>query len=582
MFQPILDQNTNVDRIEKERLDLYMKDMVPHYLGAIFTSAPFMYFIFYESLVTDIFPVWLSIAISLGIVVALVYYFFYKHYDRLSLSSWKLVSYFPLIGYSLYMASASWLLLQTNTNIYVYTMIVVLISLTGTTAYAISYYLTKYFIFLTLPLLSLAIKISVMGIENTGLIYGVLLFLWVSSFSFGHHIHKSLMMSIKLKFENIQARLNAERANIEKSQFIAAASHDIRQPLQAVSLFTSTLKSRNKNTKNDILFERLENSVDSMSELLNDLLDVSKLDAQVITPQPQHLELDVMFKRLQSEFEFSAKERSIELAVNSNGCIAFSDTILLERILNNLLSNAIRYTASGKVDLIAFIDAEKMTISITDTGMGIPLEEQTAIFMEFYQLNNPERNRSKGLGLGLPIVKRLCELQNWPLELTSEVEKGTCFSFSLPIGKRELIQKTEENNTVLSLQGLNILVIEDDEDVRFSLLHLLEGWGCNVHAFESSEEACETLNASPLWRPNCLISDYRLANNKTGLEAVRDVRLLLNESVFSLIITGDTAPDKIQEIEASGLIVFHKPIKPARLRSVIHHKMKHVINKSIS
>jgi CheY-like chemotaxis protein len=308
---------------------------------------------------------------------------------------------------------------------------------------------------------------------------------------------------------------------------------------------------------------------------------VSKLDAQVITPQPQHLDLDVMFKRLQSEFEFSAKERSIELTVNSNGCIAFSDTILLERILSNLLSNAIRYTPSGKVDLIAFVDAEKMTISITDTGIGIPSEEQTAIFMEFYQLNNPERNRSKGLGLGLPIVKRLCELQDWPLELTSEVEHGSCFSFSLPIGQRELIKKIKENNLVLSLQGLNILIIEDDEDVRFSLLHLLEGWDCNVHAFESSAEACESLNASPLWRPNCLISDYRLANNKTGLEAVRDVRLLLNESVFSLIITGDTAPDKIQEIEASGLIVFHKPIKPARLRSVIHHNMKHVINKGI-
>lgn len=582
MFNTEFDQAISEELIEEERFTLYMNEMLRVYIGSILIGLPLFYFIFQAQVSLNEANIWFTLDAILMVSVFVTYGLYYQCRDVFNLTTLKRINDISIFIFSINIATAPWLFLPVEADIYLYTMFIMIISLSGTVTHSVAYYFKELVVFSTLPLLSLAVKFHSMESDYFFEIHAALALVWGGLMAFAYGLNKTLTDGIILKFEHIQARSNAERINSEKSQFIAAASHDIRQPLQAISLFANTLKSRNENPEDDMLFQRLENSVDSMSELLNDLLDVSKLDAQVIVPQPKHLELDVLFNKLQGEFEFSIKQKNIGLTVTSNGCIVFSDAILLERVLNNLLSNAVRYTASGKIDLIAFSNAENITISITDTGMGIPLEEQAAIFMEFYQLNNPERNRSKGLGLGLPIVKRLCELQNWPLELISEEGKGSSFSISMPIGQRELICKVEKNDSVLSLQGLNVLVIDDDEDVRFSLLHLLENWGCQVHTFESSAEACESLNTIPLWRPHCIISDYRLAENKTGLEAVQEIRTLLAETVFSLIITGDTAPDKIQEIEASGLMAFHKPIKPAKLRSVIHHKMKHIINKGIS
>ena len=578
MLQSLFDKNINSESIERKRFELYMKEMLPHFIGGVLTTAPFLYFIFKMQFSIDVAFIWFSIDAFFAAIVGLVYYLFYKRYEQFSFSAWKKISYIPLVIYSLYVASAPWLLLQTNSSIYLYTMIVMAISLTGTTAYAVAYYLPKYIMFLTLPLLSLAIKIAAMDIDNAAVIYGVLLFLWISSFSFSCHINKSLINSIELEYETAQARIDAERANTEKSQFIAAASHDIRQPLQAINLFVSTLKSKNENVESEILFERLEASVDGMSEMLNSLLDVSKLDAEVVIPQSKHSVLNALFKKIQNEYEHSAEQKNIQLAIDDKNCVAFVDLILLERVLTNLLANAIRYTDSGRVEMIASMDAENINISISDTGMGVPIEEQTSIFVEFYQLNNPERDRNKGLGLGLAIVKRLCVLQGWPLQLSSEIDKGSCFTISIPLGKKDLIKNVNVPKLAMNLQGVDALIIDDEEDIRFSLIHILESWGCKVQAFDSADEACDRLQSPPLWRPNLIISDYRLRNNKTGIEAIKQVRSALSESTAALVISGDTAPDRLREIEESGLTMLHKPIKPGKLRSVIHHKMKHVIN----
>lgn len=578
MFHPLLDKNLNADVIEKKRLDLYMIEMLPHFIGGVFTTAPFFYFIFRQQLTTDVTSIWFSLDAFFAVIVGLVYYLFYKQNESFSFSAWKVLSYIPLVTYCFYVSAAPWLLLQSNSSIYLYTMIVMLIGLTGTTAYAVAYYLPKHFIFLTLPLVSIAIKITTMEIDNTGVIYGVLLFLWVSSFSFAHHIHKSLIGSIEQEYETVQARIDAERANSEKSQFIAAASHDIRQPLQAINLFVSTLKDKNINPEDEIIFDRLEASVDGMSELLNSLLDISKLDAEVVTPQPQHLTLDAIFTKIQYEFETSASLKNIDLLTDANNSVVFADSLLIERVLSNLLANAIRYTDAGRIDLTAIIDSENVNIKVSDTGIGIPADEQVAIFTEFYQLNNPERDRNKGLGLGLSIVKRLCLLQNWSLQLSSETGQGSCFTISVPLGKKDLITHVASPKIALNLQGIDVLIIDDEKDICFSLTQALENWGCKVCAVESAEDACEKLESSPLWRPNLIISDYRLRNNKTGIEAIDQVRGLLSEDVVAMVISGDTAPDRIQEITSRGLTLLHKPIQPAKLRSIMHHKMKHVIN----
>jgi signal transduction histidine kinase/CheY-like chemotaxis protein len=376
---------------------------------------------------------------------------------------------------------------------------------------------------------------------------------------------------------NFVLQANTERHYSEKSHFFAAASHDIRQPLQAINFLASALRTKNTQPNDDALFERLENSVESMSDLLNSLLDVSKLDAQVIIPKPKHLSLTPLFERLQGELDPFTNAKGIKLIFEHTNDIVLADTILLEQVLNNLLSNAIRYTNTGNITVLAQSESEYINIKVKDTGLGIALDDQEAIFNEFHQVHNPERDQSKGLGLGLSIIKRLCLLQDWPLSLESELGVGSCFSFKVPKGNSELIQVVNKVNMSNSLGAIDAIVIDDNESIRFSLSTILSNWGCTIRTFDSADEACEAIDQLPSWKPNLLICDYRLRNNVTGLEAIDDVKKSLNYSIETIIITGDTAPSEIMKIQKSGFIVLHKPIKPAKLRFIISKKMKSII-----
>ncbi|NQZ05732.1 MAG: hybrid sensor histidine kinase/response regulator [Algicola sp.] len=582
MFNKVLDQKINKDVIEKERFVIYMNEMLRNYVGSIFIGLPLFYFIFQSQSSLNAFNIWFTLDAILMTTVLLTYYVFYQHYDAFHLSIWKKVSDIPLIVFSVHIAAAPWLFLQMEAGIYLYTMFIMIISLTGTITYTIAYYFDRLVLFSTLPLLSLAAKSYTMETNNLFEIYIILILVWTGLITFAYRINKSLVRSIVLKFEHIQARSNAERINAEKSQFIAAASHDIRQPLQAINLLVNTLKSGNTKPDDVVLFERLENSVESMSELLNSMLDVSKLDAHVIVPQPQHLCLAKLLNKLQNELKPFANAKGIDLVIEAEDNIVFADAILLEQVLNNLLSNAIRYTSSGNITLSAQHDSGHTKISVKDTGIGIASADSADIFLEFHQLHNPERDQKKGLGLGLSIVKRLCALQNWPLSLDSELGVGSCFSFNVPKGDRELIQVAEVVDMNKNLGAVDILIIDDHEGIRFSLSNMLSNWGCRVRAFESAENACEAINKLPTWKPNLIISDYRLRNNVTGIEAIDQVKTALNYPIEAIVISGDTAPAEIIKIEKSGLIVFHKPIKPAKLRVIISLKMKSIIESTTS
>lgn len=581
MFNTVFDQKINKDLIEKERLALYMSEMLRNYIGSILIGLPLFYFIFQSQSSLNAVNIWFTLDTILLITVLLTYYVFYQHYDTFHFSIWKKISDIPLIVFSLHIASAPWLFLQMEADIYLYTLFIMIISLSGTVTHAVAYYFERLVIFATLPLLSLAAKFYMMESDNLDEVYIVIISVWAGLITFAHRINKSLMSSIVLKFEHIQARSNAERLNAEKSQFIAAASHDIRQPLQAINLLVSTLKSGSKKPNDVVLFERLESSVESMSDLLNSMLDVSKLDAQVIVPQPQHLCLTSLLEKLRGELTPFAKAKDIDLVIKADNNIVLADAILLEQVLNNLLSNAIRYTDSGNITLSTQSDSEQIEISVKDTGMGIASAYTEAIFLEFYQLHNPERDQNKGLGLGLSIVKRLCALQNWPLSLDSELGVGSCFSFKVPKGDSELIQVAETVDMNKNLGVIDVIVIDDHEGIRFSLSTILSNWGCKVRSFESADNACEAIKKLPTWKPNLIISDYRLRNNMTGIEAIDKVKTTLNHPIEAIVISGDTAPEEIIKIEKSGFIVFHKPIKPAKLRVIISRKMKSIIESNL-
>ncbi len=573
----MLNEKINIDFIEKERFSLYMNGMLRNYIGSIAIGLPLFYFIFKSQASMNTATIWFTLDAILMISVLFTYYSFYRYKDAFNMSTWQKISDIPVLIFSFHIAAAPWLWLQFNVDIYLYTMFIMIISLVGTITQTISYYFNRLIIFSIIPIVSLAIKAFMIAGEDSFEMCIVVFLVWFGLITYAHRIHKSLINSITLTFENLQARYNAERINKEKSQFFAAASHDIRQPLQAVNLLVNSLKSRNTCLEDELLFERLENSVDSMSELLNNLLDVSKLDAHVIVPHRQHICLTTILEKLHCEFKPILTVENINLTIKTTDEVVIADNILLEQVLNNLLSNAIRYTKSGDIFISTQSVPQGIKINVKDTGIGIAKADQEAIFLEFIQLNNLERDSAKGLGLGLSIVKRLCTLQDWPLALDSELGKGSCFSFILPKGKRESIKTIDKIDINKNLTAVDVIIIDDHEGIRYSLSNMLSEWGCNVRSFESAFDACTALDKHTSWQPNLIISDYRLLNNTTGIEAIEQIQKKLDYPTEAIMMTGDTAPERIKEVEDLGFMVLHKPIKPSKLRVMITHKMQFLL-----
>ncbi len=391
----------------------------------------------------------------------------------------------------------------------------------------------------------------------------------------------------------------AERANAAKTRFLATASHDLRQPIHALGLFFANLADRVRNTETESLIKQIEDSIEAIDSMLNALLDISKLDAGVIRPHVGPVAVADLFKRLATEYQShginpfgvllerrlfkrpetphqpTARETGNALRIRSSRAIVQSDPAMLERILRNLISNALRYTRNGRVLVGARRRGDKLRIEVHDTGIGIPADQLDDIFLEFHQLGNPERNRHQGLGLGLAIVKRLAALLGHQITVRSRLGRGSCFAVTLPIARESTHRALPSPATIpgRELQGRRILVLDDDSAVLEAMDGLLERWGCVVIKAASLEEAQEKLkaNAPP---PELLIVDYRLRGELSGLEAVALLQKNLRRYVPTLVITGDTAPDHLREAEASGYPLLHKPVQPAKLRSVVRHLIR--------
>lgn len=391
----------------------------------------------------------------------------------------------------------------------------------------------------------------------------------------------------------------AERANAAKTRFLATASHDLRQPIHALGLFFANLADRVRNAETESLIKQIEDSIEAIDSMLNALLDISKLDAGVIRPHVGPVAVADLFKRLATEYQShginpfgvllerrlfkrpetphqpTARETGNALRIRSSRAIVQSDPAMLERILRNLISNALRYTRNGRVLVGARRRGDKLRIEVHDTGIGIPADQLDDIFLEFHQLGNPERNRHQGLGLGLAIVKRLAALLGHQITVRSRLGRGSCFAVTLPIARESTHCALPSPATIpgRELQGRRILVLDDDSAVLEAMDGLLGRWGCVVIKAASLEEAQEKLkaNAPP---PELLIVDYRLRGELSGLEAVALLQKNLRRYVPTLVITGDTAPDHLREAEASGYPLLHKPVQPAKLRSVVRHLIR--------
>lgn len=396
-------------------------------------------------------------------------------------------------------------------------------------------------------------------------------------------VHKTLLESLRLRFELAstaealaEQKTRAEQATLAKSRFFAAASHDLRQPLHAQGLFVEELQLRNRDTKSEAILVNLKRSQESMQELFNSLLDVSRLDTSVVKPNYERFSIHVLLHELMLDFAPLALQKGLALRLAHSNAVVHSDPTILKRIIGNFMSNAIRYTRQGKVLVGCRRRADRLRIEVWDTGTGIPTQDQEHIFEEFQQLHNPERDRRKGLGLGLAIVKRLAALVHCPIALRSQLNKGSVFSVTVPFvrtASAELHPPSMLVDQTPALSGHTILVIDDEPEILRGMQGLLERWGCRVLIAESITQAAAQVRGAE-WSLSAIIADYRLRDHKTGIDAIVNVRSLLNRDVPAVLITGDTTPERLNEAQTSGYHILYKPVPPARLRTLLEHVVR--------
>lgn len=369
------------------------------------------------------------------------------------------------------------------------------------------------------------------------------------------------------------ARETAEQANRTKTDFLAAASHDLRQPLHAMSLQIGQLKASLQDERAEEILAQINNSQFALSDVLNALLDISHLDAGTLKPNLSHFPLAQLFTRLENEFTPQARERGIELRLRSTRAWLYSDATLLYRVFANLVDNAIKYTRAPGVLIAARRRDEKWRIEVWDCGPGIPVEQQQAIFDNFVQLDNPGRDRRKGLGLGLSIVQRLNQLLGHQLSLISRSGYGSCFRLEVPEGA-PLPQQNGERLTGKErgyrLQGAVVLVVDDDPDILSATRDLLTGWHCVVLTAGSLEEAVAVAADEEI---DVIIADYRLADGHTGVDVIEALNKKGDGQRKAIIITGDVNPEELGRLRDGHYPVLSKPVAPVTLRSVLHQLM---------
>jgi signal transduction histidine kinase/ActR/RegA family two-component response regulator len=367
-----------------------------------------------------------------------------------------------------------------------------------------------------------------------------------------------------------RARGEAERANAAKSKFLATASHDLRQPFQAMRLFHHILQSRLTDNPTREIATRLGEAMQAGEELLNALLDISTLEAGTVEPRLADFAIQPMLTRLAQEFEAQAAAKGLDFRMVPSTAVVRSDSVLLERMVRNLLNNALRYTPRGGILLGCRRASGRMTLSVVDTGIGIPAEKQQAVFEDFFQIGNPERDRSQGLGLGLPIVARMARLLDHPISVRSVPGRGSAFSISVPFVQASAAAPAPSLQPTIEVppSACTILVIEDDREQRIGMQMMLEGWGYRVIAAGSPEKALIAVRSAPR-QPALVISDFRMPSRLTGVETIALIAQIVGRRIPGIILTGDTGPDRLREAMQSGCVLLHKPFAPERLREEV-------------
>jgi signal transduction histidine kinase len=388
----------------------------------------------------------------------------------------------------------------------------------------------------------------------------------------------ALLLAVRFHNEDLVGQLSSQvevaaRANQEKTRFLASAAHDLRQPLHALGMFCATLDHRLSDTPEKPLVRNMMNAIESLEESFGAMLDISRLDAGVVQTAAQTFPIRDIFRRLYQQFGGDAEARSLALRFRATRRIVRTDPLLMERVLGNLVQNALRYTHDGGVLVAARRNPRGIALEVWDTGLGIPADKIEMIFREFYQIDNPERDRSRGLGMGLAIVQRICTLLRHPLEVHSTVGRGSVFRIVVPAGDANVVDGTMPEGDTLpprNLGTVTVLLIDDERAIRDATRELLRPLHVNVIVAANITEAVELAKESSA-TIDMILSDWRLRGQENGVAAVHAVRAVTGTATPAVLLTGDTSAELLKTAHANGLVVLHKPLQPRHLVRLVKH-----------
>lgn len=453
-----------------------------------------------------------------------------------------------------------------------------------------------FYEFCALCLTPLVVKVALPGDGKSILLAAYLLLIFGITVMLARMYRKNNegLLQIKVRADQLMVQLRAEKAAAEaarqeaevanraKTQFFAAASHDLRQPLHAMGLFAEALRQRSHDEEVAQLVASINGSVDALEGLFSELLDITRIDTGGVDVTPEHFSVGDIFRKLRLHFEPVAFEKGLSLRFRGEHHHVYADPVLVERILRNLVSNAIRYTNDGTVLVSCRRRNGRALLQVWDTGVGIREREQAHVFEEFYQVPYSEAltpQQRKGLGLGLAIVKRLAGLMQAPLNLRSVSGRGSVFSLDLPPGKppraREPSDVRSKLPIGLTLDHRFIVVVEDEPAVRGGLEVLLRGWGARVASFETAEASCAWALDADLGgeRPDLLVVDYRLEQGRNGIEVIDCFRERFGREVPAIMVTGSTMTEHDAEAAEHDFHLLVKPVVPSKLRAMISFKL---------
>jgi signal transduction histidine kinase len=361
------------------------------------------------------------------------------------------------------------------------------------------------------------------------------------------------------------------QANQAKTRFLAAASHDLRQPMHALALTVGELRETARTPQLAALARRIERSVEALGDLLDALLDISKLDAGAIQPEKRAFPLRALFEQLADELAPAAEAKGLRFRIAPTSLWTESDPTLLRRCLLNLAANAVRYTREGGVVVGCRRRGAEAEIVVADSGIGIPDADRAHIFEEFYQGGSPQRDRAKGLGLGLAIVDRVAQLLGHAITVKSQVGRGSVFGVRVPIVPPRPEQPAPAApETGTQLAGLRVLVVDDEPNVRAALAGLLRRWGCSVESAAGGEAALSVGRAAP----DLVLCDLRLGEGRSGFDVLDRLKASWGSSLLGIIVTADASPERIADALARGYPLLRKPVRPAKLRALVEQLLR--------